>query len=135
VLLVDTGVLVAATIVDDPDSEACIRLLKQRHDRVVSCLPVLTEAVYLVRSARPNAAAGFVRNVVASEIELEQVAGADLARVAELLDQYADLRLDFTDAVLIALAERLGVTEIATLDRRDFSVVRPRHVDAFTLLP
>ncbi len=134
-LLVDTGVLVAATIVDDPDSEACIRLLRQRHDRVVSCMPVLTEAVYLVRSVRPDAAAGFVRNIVASEIDLEHVSGSDLACAAELLEQYADLRLDFTDAVLIALAERLGVTDIATLDRRDFSVVRPRHIDAFTLLP
>lgn len=39
------------------------------------------------------------------------------------------------DASLVAIAERLGVTEIATLDRRDFTVVRPRHVGAFVLLP
>jgi len=36
---------------------------------------------------------------------------------------------------VIALAERLGITQIATLDRRDFSVVRPAHTDAFILLP
>ena len=36
---------------------------------------------------------------------------------------------------VVAIAERLGVTQVATLDRRDFSVVRPRHTDAFELLP
>lgn len=40
-----------------------------------------------------------------------------------------------TDASIVAIAERLGVTQIATLDRRHFGVVRPNHVDAFTLLP
>jgi uncharacterized protein len=48
---------------------------------------------------------------------------------------YADLGLGGTDASLVAIAERLNITTIATLDRRDFTVVRPRHVDAFTLLP
>ena len=47
----------------------------------------------------------------------------------------ADLHLGTVDASVIALAERLGVTTIATLDWRHFTVVRPRHVEAFRLLP
>jgi len=47
----------------------------------------------------------------------------------------ADLPLGTNDASVIAVAERLGITEIATLDRRNFTVVRPHHVDALTLLP
>jgi predicted nucleic acid-binding protein len=39
------------------------------------------------------------------------------------------------DASVVTTAERLGVQEIATVDRRHFSVVRPSHVAAFTLLP
>ncbi len=35
----------------------------------------------------------------------------------------------------MALAERLDVTTIATLDHRDFRVVRPAHTDAFELIP
>jgi hypothetical protein len=35
----------------------------------------------------------------------------------------------------VAVAERLRIAGIATIDRRHFSIVRPRHVDAFTLLP
>jgi len=45
------------------------------------------------------------------------------------------MHLGTTDASVIALAERLEITEIATLDRRHFTAVRPRHVEAFTLLP
>ena len=60
---------------------------------------------------------------------------ADLGRMAELVGQYADLGLGGIDASVVAIAERLGVVKIATLDRRHFSVVRPAHVDAFTLLP
>jgi uncharacterized protein len=55
--------------------------------------------------------------------------------MAELVETYASLRLGGVDASVIAVAERLNVATIATLNRRDFTVVRPRHVQALTLLP
>lgn len=53
----------------------------------------------------------------------------------EILEQYADSQLDFTDAAIVAIAERLAITRVYTLDRRDFSIVRPIHCDYFELLP
>ena len=55
--------------------------------------------------------------------------------MAELARTYADARLDPTDVSVIALAERLNVTQVATLDGRDCRIVRPRHCEALTLLP
>lgn len=55
--------------------------------------------------------------------------------MAELVDTYDSLPLGTTDASVIAIAERLKLTEVATLDRRHFTVVRPTHVDTLTLLP
>jgi predicted nucleic acid-binding protein len=52
-----------------------------------------------------------------------------------MAEQYADLPLGTTDAAVITIAERLDIAEVATLDRRHFTVVRPRHANAFTLLP
>jgi len=52
--------------------------------------------------------------------------------MAELVEQYGDLLLGTTDASVVALAERLSEQEIAALDRRHFTVVRPSHV-AFAL--
>ena len=59
----------------------------------------------------------------------------DLGRCAELVKQYSDLPLGATDACLVALAERLEIVELATLDRRHFSIVRPGHVDSLSLVP
>ena len=55
--------------------------------------------------------------------------------MAELVMTYSSLPLGTTDASVIAVAERLNLTDVATLDRRHFTVVRPSHVDALTLLP
>jgi len=60
---------------------------------------------------------------------------ADVARMAELAERYGDLGLGGTDASLVALAERLGLTTLTTFDRRHFTVVRPAHTPGFTLLP
>lgn len=55
--------------------------------------------------------------------------------MADLVVTYGDLPLGTTDASVVAVAERLKITDVATLDRRHFAVVRPNHVDALTLLP
>ena len=59
----------------------------------------------------------------------------DYRRVRWLQRHYADLPLEFVDAAVVAIAERLEQTTIATLDRRHFSVIRPLHVPAFELVP
>jgi predicted nucleic acid-binding protein len=59
----------------------------------------------------------------------------DLERIAELITTYADFPLGSVDASVVAVAERLNVPEVATLDRRHFTVVRPRHVERLRLLP
>jgi predicted nucleic acid-binding protein len=48
---------------------------------------------------------------------------------------YADTHLDFVDASLVAMAERLNIHRILTLDRRDFTIIRPKHYPHFEILP
>lgn len=76
-----------------------------------------------------------VDDIAEGTYQVEHLDAADLARVAELEREYADLRLGMVDASVIAVCERLGETKVATLDRRHFSVVKPRHCTAFELLP
>jgi predicted nucleic acid-binding protein len=59
----------------------------------------------------------------------------DFERALAILDKYADSRIDFVDACIMALAERLNVTRVLTFDRRDFGLYRPTHCDHFELLP
>lgn len=77
----------------------------------------------------------FLESVANGSFELVDLTRSDAGRIAELVARYDDLPLGTTDASVIALAERLGVEEIATLDHRHFRVVRPSHVEALTLLP
>jgi predicted nucleic acid-binding protein len=55
--------------------------------------------------------------------------------MAELVAQYRDLPLGSVDASVIAAAERRGISDLATLDRRHFSIVRPKHTESFRLWP
>jgi uncharacterized protein len=97
---------------------------------------VIAESSYLIGRIMGNAAEGdFIDRLAESAMVLHGLNSADLRRIAELLRTYIDLRLGAVDAAVIATAERLGTNRIATLDRRHFTVVRPRHASHFELLP
>lgn len=82
-----------------------------------------------------KAEAAFLRSLARGELRQVEIESGDLFRMAELVETYADFPLGMADASVIAVAERLSVLDIATLDHRHFRVVRPRHTTAFRLLP
>jgi predicted nucleic acid-binding protein len=77
----------------------------------------------------------FLQSLAEGAFSAVELTASDYARMAELVVTYGDLPLGTTDASVVAIAERLKLSEVATLDRRHFTVVRPAHVDALTLLP
>lgn len=77
----------------------------------------------------------FLGDVASGELLAEHPSQADWMRMIELVWTYRDWPLGTVDASLVALAERLGIGSIATLDHRHFGPVRPSHVEAFELLP
>jgi uncharacterized protein len=139
VIVVDTGPLVAAALDNDINHVRCVELFTALHlngEALVIPSLVVTEVCYLIaREAGPRVETGFVRSLAAGDFAFMELNSADLDRAADLMATYADLPLGVVDAAVVALAERLNVSEIATLDLRHFTVVRPRHVRAFTLLP
>lgn len=68
-------------------------------------------------------------------VQLESISMDDLYRVREIAIVYADAQFDIVDCCIMAIAERLHITRIATFDRRDFGIFRPRHRDFLELLP
>ena len=89
----------------------------------------------LDRELGAGAEADFYRSIADGEEEVEPLARGDWKRIAALTVQYADQHLGGVDAGLVVVAERLGLTAIATLDRRHLGVVRPSHAKALTLVP
>lgn len=135
-LLVDTGVLVAAADTSDSHHHACRAVLEGDPGPLVTNALVIAEAAYLLdRHLGPAAEAALFDSIIDGTLRVENLQAVDWERIAELVRVYADMRLGGTDASLVALAERLAISRLATINRRDFTVVRPRHVDALTLLP
>ncbi|MGH3997749.1 MAG: type II toxin-antitoxin system VapC family toxin [Pseudonocardiaceae bacterium] len=131
--------MVAAAVTKDHHHRTCVDLLtglRLANRDLLLPATVSAEVGYLLDSySGPAAEARFLRGVADGDFEPVDLTDDDYQRMSELVEQDADLPLGTTDASVIALAERLDINEIATLDRRHFTVVRPRHVDAFTLLP
>lgn len=135
-ILVDTGPLVAAANRKDAHHAACVAaLVAARPPRLVPGLVIAEVSYLLARDAGAEVEAAFLRSFATGFLIVADLTVPDLDRSAELVEQYADLPLGSTDACLVALAERLRIGELATLDRRHFSVVRPRHVAKLELIP
>ena len=136
--LVDTGVLVAAAVRSEPQHDQVVAALQSTAGIRLVPSPVIVEAIFLIRRARGSeAAARWLRCLLAADsgLAILEPEIQDLSRAAELMDEYVDASLDLVDAVIVALAERMRINRILTLDQRDFRLVRPRHCDAFDILP
>ncbi len=132
--VLDTGPLAAALNTNDRRHAECASLLMSLTGRRLLPGPVMTEVCWLLERW-PNVEAAFLAQIAQGSFELVHLTPADLSRMGELVLQYADFPLGGVDASVIAVAERFGVDRVATLDRRHFSVVKPAHVPALTLLP
>lgn len=96
----------------------------------------MVEVCQLLASRRgTHSEALFLSSLAAGELKLLDLLPADYGRAAELVQQYSNLPLGAVEAFVIAAAERVGATNVATLDRRHFAIVQPKHVHAFTLFP
>lgn len=134
--ITDTSFWLAITDRADSRHRECVNIAHDLSDRIIIPVTVLPEACYLIEKRMGHLAMRrFVQQVLTNTVTLEQITLADLARALQVLNKYADARLDFVDATIVAVAERLGVTRILTLDQRHFRLLRPKHCPAFEILP
>ena len=138
-IVVDTNVIVALVDRDDRHHERCRQWLAGTSDRLLLPPTVLAEACYLIdRELGAETEAVFLEDVgtaADSPYHLVNLVDADLRRMTELVRQYADRRLGGTDASIVAVCERLGIKTVATLNRRDFDNLRPKHLKALEIVP
>lgn len=135
-LVLDTGPVLALLDADDPFHARSVEMIDAVDERLVLVAPTLVEIDYWIRKRlTPDVWRALVDDIAAGAYHLEDLTATDLTRVGELERDYADLSLGMVDAAVIAVCERLGESKVATLDRRHFSVVRPRHCPVLELLP
>lgn len=135
-ILIDTSCLLALMDAGSANYTATAAIVRSKKFERIIPGPSLPEVTYLLtRRFGYDATRRFVSLLAREKPYIAQLSSPDYARVATIMTDYADLRLDFADAALMTLAERLNVTHILTLDRRDFRVLRPKHCSHFELLP
>lgn len=134
ICLVDASVLYASVDVRAEEHRAAAAALLRSDVGLVVPALVIGEAAHLIgRRLGAGIEARFIRGL--AELSIVAPTPADCVRMAELIDQYDDLPLGATDASIVALAERLGTTMVATLDRRHFSIVRTASGQSFRIVP
>lgn len=136
-IVVDTGPLLAAADADDRLHGLAVEFFDV-HDTTELVVPatVATETSWMIEDRLdPATEAAFIDSIATGDLPVVELTRSDYQRCAELVAAYADLGLGLVDASVIALAERLGVTVLASFNERDFRVVRPRHCDALELVP
>jgi predicted nucleic acid-binding protein len=121
---------------DDRHHAVCLELLETHPGPLVVPQLVITEVAYLIGTRLgAEAELRFLGDLASGALSTAPLAPADWLRIGQLVWRYRDLHLGTVDASVVTLAERLGVVDVATLDRRHFSVVRPNHTAAFALVP
>ena len=134
-VLADTGALYALIDASDAWHERVVDWWRRNTRPVLVPVTVLPEVAYLLATRiGSNAEEAFVR-ALADEFTVEPLETEDIARAADVMHRYADAPIDFVDASLVAMAERIGTRELLTSDRRHFGAIRPRHTTRFTLSP
>lgn len=135
-ILVDTNFLVALSDTKDLNRQKALRFAqKNQHQRIVPDV-VLTDVAYLLRRGIGQKAVSiFLKSIAESDAQLEPVTKADLRQSAEIMLKYPAANFDFVDGCIMALAERLEITQICTFDRRDFVIYRQPNGEPLDLLP
>ena len=119
-IVVDAGPLIALFDRNDRHHRRAIEFVRTCRSRLVTNLPVITVAAFMLRFSVEAQ-----RDLLMWAHQAVVIDGAttDLPRIAALLEKYRDMPADFAGVSLVALAERLNLRRVASIDR-DFAVYR-----------
>ena len=134
--LLDQGFLYASIDQTDDHHKSVKTIALQICGNIVLPIPTITEVAYfLAKNQGLEAVAQFSDSLANTKFQLETSTSEDFSRAAEILRKYNDANIDFVDACIVAIAERLNITKILTVDRRHFGIFKPNHCEAFEIFP
>ena len=124
-IIIDAGPLIALFDKDDKYHTDALKFLRDFKGELISNIAVITEVTHLLDfSVRVQI--DFLQWVGNGGISIAEIMREDLQRIFELTEKYSDLPMDFADASLVALCERMKIKDIASVDR-DFGIYRTQE--------
>lgn len=131
-ILIDSGPLIALFDASDRHHRSAVSFIKNNPFPLITTLASITETLHLLDFSR-NAQMDFLEWISKGAVAIHPIGNADIARLRELTETYQDLPMDFADACLVLVAEKLKINDIATIDR-DFTIYRIRGKMRFNVV-
>jgi hypothetical protein len=135
-ILIDTSVLLAFIMENDArhqEAKQALQTLKIQARLITTAIH--TELFYMVNARLNYARAIETFRKTRTAFSVITLTEEDFNLMEAIMIRYQDAEFDYADVSLMAVAERLNITQIMTFDRRDFTIYRPRHCAYFDLLP
>jgi len=130
-IIVDAGPVIALFRKRDKHHSRVRQFLAANPSRLISTLPVVTEACHFLNAAGQAALLTWVQH---GALSLQPIGTDDFPAIVTIIERYADREIDFADATLVWLAELVNTLDVMTIDRQDFRVYRLRGGKAFNLV-
>ncbi len=120
-VLLDTGIVYAYYDRSDAWHQRALRVVRSEEGGLIVPSPVVPEVDHLLgERLGAKARFAFYRGLAEGYYFVADLPREQYARVIELNRQFSELELGFVDAAVVAIAEALGLSRVATTDRRDF---------------
>ena len=130
-IIIDSGPLIALFDSSDDCYQLAVDFIAGRPGCLITNLPVITEVTYMLDFS-PAAQRDFL-GWAEQALRIDHHTADDLPRIRAVLEKYQNLPADFADASLIALCERLGNFDVASVDK-DFTIYRSQDKHYFNNL-
>lgn len=134
-VIADTGALVALANAEDRYHKAVREFFAANREPVIVPCPVVPETCFILRVSMGLAAETQFLRSLGGHLMLEHQTPDDISRAIEINEKYRDAEFGFVDATVMAVAERLKIETVLTVDHRDFAIYRPSHCATFRLIP
>jgi uncharacterized protein len=131
-ILIDSGPLIALFDSSDKYHKKTVDFIKNNKSQLITSLASITETLHLLDFNR-NAQIDFLEWISRGAVEIYNIQNSDFSRLKGLTEKYQDMPMDFADACLVYLAEKLSIFTIATIDR-DFTIYRIKGKKKFKVI-
>lgn len=130
-IIVDAGPVIALFRQRDKHHPRVRQFLAANPCRLISTLPVVTEACHFLNAEGKTALLAWIER---GGLSLQPIVVDDFPEIATIIERYGDREIDFADATLVWLADLINTLDVMTIDRRDFQAYRLRGGQAFNLI-
>jgi len=134
--IIDTSAIISLVDRSSEHHHSLADIINKDDYRLIIPSPVIPEACYMLnKKFGISVEIKFIEEIISVNFHIEIIKFLDLARIVEILKKYNNLDIGYVDGAIVAIAERLKINRIFTLDRKHFNSLIPLGFDYFEIYP